>query len=93
MLNSVQHEIEYDAFELAFIFVSFVLGAVFFLDTFTGTNGFSMSYLIVAVYAVVSSDALSYIKGILAASVLGFICGLLVTFFVFITAVFAFFAN
>ena len=93
MLNYAKHNIEYDTFELTFMLVSFLCGALFFLDTFTGTNGFSMSYLVVAIYAAVSSNAFSYIKGILAATVLGFIGGLLLTIIVTVSAVFAFFAN
>jgi hypothetical protein len=92
MLNYAKHN-EYDAFELAFMLVSFVCGATFFLDMFTGTNGFSMYYIVVAIYAAVSSNAFSYIKGILAATVLGFIGGLLLTIIITISAVLAFFAN
>ncbi|MFT5715879.1 MAG: hypothetical protein ACI9T7_000052 [Oleiphilaceae bacterium] len=92
MLNYERHN-KYDAFELAFMLVSFVCGATFFLDMFTGTNGFSMYYIVVAIYAAVSSNAFSYIKGILAATVLGFIGCLSLTIIITISAVLAFFAN
>jgi len=92
MLNYAKHN-EYDAFELAFMLVSFVCGATFFLDMFTGTNGFSMYYIVVAIYAAVSSNAFSYIKGLMAATLLGFAGGFIITVIAFYTAVLAFFAN
>jgi hypothetical protein len=92
MLNYERHN-EYDGFELAFMLVSFICGVVLILDTFTGTNGFSINYLVVVIYAAVSSNAFSYIKGLMAATLLGFAGGFIITAIAFFTAALAFFAN